>query len=221
MPPRTPVAHLAANQVSIGSSPSPRKLSLPPSLLLGFLHSGRHLYLDSQRAHKLQTTPDSSATGLGWALAGDAGRKGLMNSAVCLVANGQCCVHLRNPPAPRAGEGTHQGGAVQIHPADSRARAEGEPDSIGLGSTWPAKPRAERPDTIPRKHLAHRVHVNAPGLSLTLLPAEPLTQSPSCPPPCRNTTMTAVLCARDSSERRCCRSPFPSCSKSWPPPASR
>lgn len=110
---------------------------------------------------------------------------------------------------------------MQVHPTDSGARAEGEPDSIGLESAWPAKPRAECPAAILRKYLAHRVHVSAPGLGRTLLPAESLTQGPSCPPLCRNTTMTAVLCARDSSERRCCKSPSPSCSKSWPPPASR
>lgn len=72
---------------------------------------------------------------------------------------------------------------MQVHPADSGAGAEGEPDAMGLESAGPAKPRADWPAAIPRKHLVLRVHMGALGLRLTCLPAEPLTQGPSCTHP--------------------------------------
>ena len=53
-------------------------------------------------------------------------------------ANGQCRVHLRDPPAPGAGEGAHQGGAVQVHPAHPGAGAEGELPGQAL-SLYPAR----------------------------------------------------------------------------------
>lgn len=81
-----------------------------------------------------------------WPMAREGALQGLTSPAVCLAANGQCCVYLRNPPAPRAWEGAHQGGAVQVHPADPGAGAEGE---LRFRALWawvrPSRQLAEPP----------------------------------------------------------------------------